>query len=99
MPDTPACERNPLVHQEITDVTSGNECYALDAGTGRQIWHYRRESTKRQGPGESRCGAGGGPRSYGQRRCPPDRTQRLHGRVFWFTVMADYRENYFATWA
>ena len=23
-------------------VTSVNECYALDAGSGRQIWHYQR---------------------------------------------------------
>ena len=27
-------------------VTAGNECYALDAGTGRQIWRYQRPRTK-----------------------------------------------------
>ena len=27
-------------------VTSANECYALDAGSGRQIWHYQRPRTK-----------------------------------------------------
>ena len=27
-------------------VTSANECYALDAGSGREIWHYQRPRTK-----------------------------------------------------
>jgi glucose dehydrogenase len=27
-------------------VTSGNQCYALDAGTGRQIWRFSRPLTK-----------------------------------------------------
>ncbi len=26
-------------------VTYANECYALDAGSGRQIWHYQRSRT------------------------------------------------------
>ena len=27
-------------------VTAPNECFALDAGTGRQIWHFKRPRTK-----------------------------------------------------
>ena len=27
-------------------VSSANEVYALDAGSGRQIWHYQRPRTK-----------------------------------------------------
>jgi alcohol dehydrogenase (cytochrome c) len=35
--------------------TAGNECYALDAGTGRQNWHYQRPRTR----GLTGGGAGG----------------------------------------
>ncbi|MEJ7605868.1 MAG: c-type cytochrome, partial [Bryobacteraceae bacterium] len=49
IPDIPPLESTPIVHQGIMYVTSGNECYALDAGTGRQIWHYQRQRTRGQG--------------------------------------------------
>ncbi|HEX5431600.1 MAG TPA: c-type cytochrome, partial [Bryobacteraceae bacterium] len=39
-------ENTPLVVEGIMYVSSANECYALDAGTGRVIWHYRRARTK-----------------------------------------------------
>src|SRR5205823_13419739 len=32
----------PVVVQGVMYVAGVNECYALDAGSGRQIWHYRR---------------------------------------------------------
>ena len=35
----------PVVVGGIMYVTGINECYALDAGTGRQIWRYRRSRT------------------------------------------------------
>ena len=35
----------PVVVGGIMYVSDANECYALDAGTGRQIWHYRRPPT------------------------------------------------------
>ena len=36
----------PIVVNGVMYVTSANECYALDAGAGREIWHYRRPRTK-----------------------------------------------------
>ena len=38
-------EVSPIVVDGIMYVTSINECYALDAGSGRQVWHFRRNKT------------------------------------------------------
>ena len=35
----------PVVVDGIMYVTGANECYALDAGNGRRLWHYRRPRT------------------------------------------------------
>ena len=35
-------EVTPVVVDGIMYVTVPNQCYALDAGTGRELWHYRR---------------------------------------------------------
>ena len=98
MPDTPSSEMTPLVYQGIMYVTSGNECYALDAGTGRQIWHYQRQRTKGQGARVNRGAALAGDRVF---MVTDDARlialNRFTGELLWDTVMADYRENYFAT--
>src|SRR5262245_3288199 len=44
--DTSPLETTPIVSHGIMFVTSGNQCYALDAGTGRQIWRFNRPLTK-----------------------------------------------------
>src|SRR5439155_21613177 len=36
----------PIVSEGVMYVTAANECYALDAGSGREIWHYQRPKTK-----------------------------------------------------
>ena len=38
-------ETTPVVVKGIMYVTSGNECWALDAGSGREIWHFQRPRT------------------------------------------------------
>ena len=38
-------ENTPIVVEGIMYVSSANEVYALDAGSGRQIWRYRRPRT------------------------------------------------------
>jgi alcohol dehydrogenase (cytochrome c) len=43
---TARAETTPIVVQGIMYVTSGNECWALDAGAGREIWHFQRPRTK-----------------------------------------------------
>jgi alcohol dehydrogenase (cytochrome c) len=46
LPDVFPLEGTPVVMDGVMYVTSANECYALDAGSGRQIWHYHRDRTK-----------------------------------------------------
>jgi alcohol dehydrogenase (cytochrome c) len=96
--DTPSSEMTPLVYQGIMYATSGNECYALDAGTGRQIWHFQRQRTKGQGARVNRGAAVAGDRLF----MTTDDARiialnRFTGELLWDTVMADYRQNYFAT--
>ena len=42
-PGTGDLETVPLVYQGVMYATIPNEVYALDAVTGREIWHYRAE--------------------------------------------------------
>ena len=98
LPDTPPLEATPLVHEGIMYITSGNECYALDAGTGRQIWHFQRQRTKGQGLKVNRGAALSGDRLF----LVTDDARllalnRFTGELIWDTVMADYRQNYSAT--
>src|SRR2546430_11953694 len=36
---------SPVVVGGMMYVTGPNECFALDAGSGREIWHYKRRRT------------------------------------------------------
>ncbi len=94
----------PVVVGGVMYVTSANECYALDAGSGREIWHYERPRTK----GLIGNAAGGVNRGVG---VAGDRvfmvTDHAHiialnrhtGSLLWETEMADWRQNYNATGA
>src|SRR5712692_4818354 len=46
IPGVSQVENTPLVVEGIMYVSSANEVYALDAGTGRQLWHYQRARTR-----------------------------------------------------
>ncbi len=39
-------QTTPVVVDGIMYVTGANECYALDAGNGREIWRFQRPRTK-----------------------------------------------------
>jgi len=102
--DTSPLETTPVVSEGGMFVTSGNQCYALDAGTGRQIWRFSRPLTK---------GLVGNAAGGINRGVAVDRTHvylatdhahllaldRTTGEVAWETVMADWHENYSATGA
>ena len=45
-PDAGQLQGTPVVVDGIMYVTAPNECYALDAGSGRQIWHFKRPRTQ-----------------------------------------------------
>ena len=46
LPNAAQVENTPLVVEGLMYVSNANECWALDAGSGRQVWHYQRARTK-----------------------------------------------------
>ena len=45
IPNTARLQVTPVVVGGVMYVTVANECYALDAGNGREIWHYSWQTT------------------------------------------------------
>jgi alcohol dehydrogenase (cytochrome c) len=85
-------------------ITTVNEAYALDARSGREIWHYSRPRT--QGlAGDAASGINRGVAVLGDRVfLATDNAHllalhRLTGQILWDVEMADYRQNYGATGA
>ncbi len=95
-------EVTPVVVEGIMYVTSSNECYALDAGTGREIWHYERPPTPGL-PGDAAGGINRGVAVSGARlfmvtdHAHLIALNRFSGALVWDTEMADWRQSYFAT--
>ena len=102
IPNVGSVENTPIVVEGVMYVTSANECWALDAGTGRQIWHYQRPRTR----GVAGNAAGGFNRGAAYAN---DRifmlTDNAHiialnrqtGDLVWETEMADWHQNYNGT--
>jgi alcohol dehydrogenase (cytochrome c) len=102
MPGANTIENTPLVVDGAMYVSQANECWALDAGTGRVIWRYRRDRTR----GVSGNAAGGFNRGVA---IAGDRlfmlTDNAHmlalgrfdGELLWESEMADWRQNYNGT--
>jgi alcohol dehydrogenase (cytochrome c) len=95
-------EVTPVVVEGIMYVTAANEAFALDPGSGRQLWHYRRPRTPGvigdAGAGINRGVAVAGDRLF----MVTDHAHiialnRFTGALLWDTEMADYRQNYGAT--
>jgi alcohol dehydrogenase (cytochrome c) len=92
----------PIVSEGVMYVTSANECYALDAGSGREIWHYQRPRTKGL-IGNAAGGVNRGASVAGDRLFMV--TDHAHlialnkftGALLWETEMADWHQNYNAT--
>ena len=99
MPGSPRLQMTPVVVDGIMYVTSTNECFALDAGSGRQIWHYRRPRTQGQTTGNVNRGVGvAGDRVF----MVTDNAHvialnRFTGALLWDTEMDDWKKNYYAT--
>jgi alcohol dehydrogenase (cytochrome c) len=102
LPNTSNLQVTPIVVEGVMYVTSGNECYALDAGSGRAIWHYQRPRTTGL-IGNAAGGANRGVAVAGDRVFMV--TDNAHlialnrgtGELVWETEMADWRQNYNAT--
>jgi alcohol dehydrogenase (cytochrome c) len=104
LPNTTRLQGTPVVVDGVMYVTSGNECYALDAGSGRQLWHYQRARTKGQignaGGGINRGAAVAGDRVFmATDNAHLIALDRMTGALLWDAEMADSRQNYGATGA
>lgn len=89
----------PVVVGGIMYVTAPNECVALDAGSGREIWRYERPRTKGvAGGGANRGVAVAGDRVF----MVTDHAHlvalnRFTGEPLWDIAMDDWRKNYAAS--
>jgi alcohol dehydrogenase (cytochrome c) len=102
MDDTTGLQTTPVVVDGIMYITSADQCFALDAGSGRQIWHYQRPRSKglvgNASGGINRGVAVDGDRVF----MVTDNAHllafnRFTGAVLWEVEMADSRQNYSAT--
>ena len=99
---TGAVETTPLVVEGVMYVSSANEAWALDAGTGRELWHYQRPRTAGVA-GNAAGGINRGVAVAGDRLLMVTDNahiialNRLTGDLLWDTTMADWRQNYNAT--
>ncbi len=105
LPDTHrTLEDTPQVVDGIMYVTGSNECFALDARSGKQLWHYSRPRTKDLVPsGDAATGINRGVAVLGDRvfmitdNAHLIALQRYSGQLVWDTEMVDYKLNYGAT--
>ncbi len=102
LPNTAPLQATPVVMGGIMYMTSANECYALDAGAGRQIWHYQRPRTRNL-TGNAAGGINRGVALAGDRlfmvtdHAHIIALNRFTGDLLWETEMADWHQNYNAT--
>jgi alcohol dehydrogenase (cytochrome c) len=99
-----ALQVTPIVVDGVMYVTSVNDAYALDARSGREIWHYSRPRT--QGlAGDAASGINRGVAVLGDRvfmvtdNAHLIALNRNRGELVWDVEMADARQNYGATGA
>src|SRR4029079_19509296 len=97
LPNTANLQVTPVVVEGIMYVAGPSECYALDAGPGRQIWHYQAPRAR------GAAGAGGtnrGVATAGDRvflvseRNHLLALNRFTGEVIWDTQTSDPKLSY-----
>ncbi len=106
-PNAAGLQVTPVVMGGIMYVTNSDECYALDAGTGRQIWHYGGQQQRAVpgnragapvGAGVNRGAAVVGDRVFLEtRQAHVIALNRFTGTLLWDSEIADWHQNYFAT--
>ena len=102
VPNVPRLEATPVVVDGVMYVTGWNEAWALDAATGRRLWHYSQDRSSglisEAGGSANRGAAIDESRVYMV-------TEHAHllsldrwtGEKLWDTEMADYRKQYAGT--
>ncbi len=102
VPNITQLQNTPVVVGGVMYVSSANEVYALDAGSGRQLWHYQRDRTKGL-VGNASGGFNRGVAISGDRlfmltdNAHLMSMNRFNGELLWETEMADWRQNYNGT--
>jgi alcohol dehydrogenase (cytochrome c) len=102
MANAPQVENTPVVVEGVMYVSNANECYALDAGSGRMIWHFQRPRTKGVA-GNAAIGFNRGVATAGDLifmltdNAHMLALNRYTGEVAWETEMADWHQNYNGT--
>src|SRR5579863_2823113 len=107
MANVSTVENTPVVIEGVMYVSSANEGWALDAGSGRMIWHFQRPRTKGLA-GNAASGFNRGV-AAGTLNGKADRIfmltdnahiialNRFTGELAWETEMADWHQNYNGT--
>ncbi len=102
IPGSRRLEVTPVVVDGLMYVTMANEAYALDAASGRQIWHYSRPLTKGV-IGDAGTAINRGVAVLGDRvfmvtdHAHLIALNRFTGQLLWDSEMADFRKHYGAT--
>ena len=97
-----ALQVTPVVVEGLMYVTAVNAVWALDARTGRQVWHYSRPRTPGL-VGDSASGINRGVAVLGDRvflqtdHAHVIALHRIGGQLLWDVEMADYRRHYGST--
>ena len=99
IPDAGSLQVTPVVVDGIMYVTARNQCFALDAGSGRQIWHYKRPHTRGVTQGHANRGVGvAGDRVFMMTdHAHLIALDRFTGELLWDTTLDDWRKNYAAS--
>jgi alcohol dehydrogenase (cytochrome c) len=98
LPNTGSLQVTPVVVDGIMYVTAVNEIYALDAGSGRQIWHFQRSRTPGAAAWANRGVAVAGERVFFE--TDDARVLALNrwtGALVWDAPLAAVKDNYFAS--
>ena len=100
LPNANRLEVTPVVVQGLMYVTNVNECYALDAGTGRLVWRFNRPRSPHtlRDAGVNRGVAVAGDKVFMETAdAHVIALNRFTGRQVWDSQIADTAQNYFAT--
>jgi alcohol dehydrogenase (cytochrome c) len=104
IPNIREIQATPVVVDGVMYVTVANECFALDAGSGHQIWHYRRARTPGI-TGLAALGVNRGVAIAGDRvfmvtdNAHMIALNRRSGALLWETVIVDWHLGYNANTA
>jgi alcohol dehydrogenase (cytochrome c) len=98
IPDAGSLQMTPVVVGGIMYVTATNQCFALDAGSGRELWRFQRPPTKGALVAANRGVAVAGDRVFlALDNAHLVALDRFTGELRWDTELGELRKNYGAS--